>query len=63
MRSAYLHHRTPIESLQQIETLREFMQYAWRFFLKLGIDVVSRYPDRPSFLAALDERKLGGPEC
>ena len=62
MRSAYLHHRTPIESLQQIETLREFMQYAWRFFLKLGIEVVSRYPDRPSFLAALDERRLGGPE-
>lgn len=62
MRSAYLHHRTPIESLQQLETLREFMQYAWRFFLKLGMDVVSRYSDRPSFLAALDERRLGGPE-
>ena len=59
MRSRYLHHRTPIEGLEQLETLREFMEYVWRFFMKLGLDVVSTYPDRAAYLADLDDRRLG----
>jgi hypothetical protein len=61
MRSAYLHHRRPIEGIDQLKWLREFMEYAWRFFILLGVHVVTRFQDRPQFLAHLDDLKLGAP--
>lgn len=57
MRSAYVHHRRPINDLEAIETLREFMQYAWRFFLGLGLQA-SQYRERTEYLTALDDRRL-----
>lgn len=57
MRSAYVHHGRRITSLEELETLREFMQYAWSFFLGLGHQA-SRYRDRIEYLTALDRRKL-----
>lgn len=58
MRGRYLHHRKPIAGLEDLEMLRELMQYACRFFLGLALRVVSRYRDRAEYLAKLDGRKL-----
>lgn len=57
MRGAYVHHRKPITQLEEKETLRHFLEYAWRFFLGLGPQAL-RYRGRTEYLAALDERKV-----
>lgn len=57
MRSAYVHHRRAISGIEALETLREFMQYAWRFFVSVGIHA-GEYQDRGEYLNSLDDRKL-----
>jgi hypothetical protein len=57
MRSAYVHHRRQVEGVDDMETLRVFLQYAWRFFLGLGLQV-GQYRERDEYLSALDDRKF-----
>lgn len=57
LRSAYVHHRKSIEKIDDLDTLREFMIYAWRFFLGLGAEAGS-YQERAEYLESLDDLKL-----
>lgn len=57
MRSAYVHHLRQIKELEDLEKLREFMGYAWTFFLTVGTQA-SSYRERTDYLNSLDERKL-----
>lgn len=57
MRSAYVHHRRAVDDLEALETLREFLQYAWRFFLVIGLQV-AQFHDQSEYLSVLDDRKF-----
>ena len=59
LRSQYVHHGKKVAASADVETVREFLQLAWRFFLAVGLHEVSRYPDRQAYLAALDDQKFG----
>lgn len=57
LRSAYVHHLKTIDKDEDLATMREFMEYAWEFFLTIGTSV-NTYTDRSEFLTSLDDRKL-----
>jgi hypothetical protein len=59
LRSRYVHHGKTITSHEDLETLRQFMQIAWRFFIALGLKVLPGYSDRAAYLAALDDQRFG----
>jgi hypothetical protein len=59
LRSRYVHHGKLVTSAQDIESLRAFLQIAWRFFMRLGLREVTRHRDRAAYLAALDDEKYG----
>lgn len=59
LRSRYVHHGKAVTDTGDVEIVQAFMRVAWRFFIALGLEVVSRYPDRIAYLAALDDQKFG----
>lgn len=59
LRSRYVHHGKAVTDSSDVEAVQAFMRVAWRFFVALGLQVVSRYPDRLAYLAALDDEKFG----
>lgn len=60
LRSAFVHHGKPIERIDDRATLREFMSYAWKFFVALGAEA-RVYRQREEYLGLLDELKLAYP--